>query len=119
MNSSTQLDLSKSSELENLFYFNRSTNRFKNRFVIGSSSTIKSDSIWSISNSATTTQTSESSGKLQKSLSKTSTELVETSNEVYLEIEAIFWSAKEEFFEDGMESEFSKKLYDIVIKYGK
>lgn len=47
-----------------------------------------------------------------------STELYEHSDALYSKIEAIFWSAKGEFFEDGMESTFSQQLNSSVKRYG-
>lgn len=47
-----------------------------------------------------------------------STELHEPTKALSLEIEAIFWIAKGEFFEDGMESTFSRQLNSFVKKYG-
>lgn len=46
-----------------------------------------------------------------------STEFYEPSDALYLKTEAIFWTAKGEVFEDGMESEFSRKLSYFVKKY--
>ncbi|HEY9669794.1 MAG TPA: HEAT repeat domain-containing protein [Coleofasciculaceae cyanobacterium] len=46
-----------------------------------------------------------------------STELHETLNSLYSKIEAIFWAAKGEFFEDGMESELSRQLNSVVKEY--
>jgi len=47
-----------------------------------------------------------------------STELYEPLHDLYSKIEAIFWIAKGEIFEDGMESTFSKQLKSFVIRYG-
>jgi hypothetical protein len=38
--------------------------------------------------------------------------------DLYEEVEALFESGKEENFEDGMESDFSKNLISVVKKYG-
>lgn len=38
--------------------------------------------------------------------------------DIYQKIEAIFEAGKEENFEDGMESEFSRKLISFIKKYG-
>ena len=46
-----------------------------------------------------------------------STEFYEPSDALYSKTEAIFWTAKGEVFEDGMESEFSRKLSYFVKKY--
>lgn len=46
------------------------------------------------------------------------TELYKPSDALYSKIEAIFWTAKGEFFEDGMESTFSKQLNSFVKRYG-
>ena len=48
----------------------------------------------------------------------TSTEPHETLDSLYSKLEAIFWAAKGEYFEDGMESEFTRQLNYIVKKYG-
>ena len=47
-----------------------------------------------------------------------STGLYEPLDALYSKIEAIFWTAKGDFFEDGMESTFSQKLNSFVRKYG-
>jgi hypothetical protein len=46
-----------------------------------------------------------------------STEFYEPSDALYSKTEAIFWTAKGEVFEDGMESAFSRKLNYFVKKY--
>jgi hypothetical protein len=38
--------------------------------------------------------------------------------ELYSKVEAIFWAAKREFFEDGTESVFSRQLNSFVREYG-
>jgi hypothetical protein len=48
----------------------------------------------------------------------TSTEPHETLDSLYSKLEAIFWAAKGEYFEDGIESEFTRQLNYIVKKYG-
>lgn len=48
----------------------------------------------------------------------TSTEPHETLDSLYSKLEAIFWAAKGEYFEDGLESEFTRQLNYIVKKYG-
>jgi hypothetical protein len=47
-----------------------------------------------------------------------STELYELSDALYSKIETIFWTAKGEVFEDGMESAFSQQLISFVKRYG-
>jgi len=47
-----------------------------------------------------------------------STELCEPSEALYSKIETVFWTAKGEFFEDGMESTFSHQLNYSVKRYG-
>jgi hypothetical protein len=47
-----------------------------------------------------------------------STELYEPSDALYSEIETVFRTAKEEFFEDGMETIFSHQIDSLVKKYG-
>jgi HEAT repeats len=49
---------------------------------------------------------------------ETSTKPHETSNLLSSKIESIFWTAKGEIFEDGMESVFSRKLNSVVKEYG-
>lgn len=49
---------------------------------------------------------------------ETSTKPHEASDFLYSRIESIFWAAKGEFFEDGMESAFSRQLNSVVKKYG-
>jgi hypothetical protein len=49
---------------------------------------------------------------------ETSTKPHEASDSLYSRIESIFWAAKGEFFEDGMESTFSRQLNSVVKKYG-
>lgn len=46
-----------------------------------------------------------------------STEFYEPSDDLYSKIEAIFWTAKGELFEDGMETPFSHQLNSFVQKY--
>ena len=46
-----------------------------------------------------------------------STEFYEPSDALYSKTEAIFWTAKGEIFEDGMESAFSRKLSYFVKRY--
>jgi hypothetical protein len=125
MNSNTQLNITNPEDSEIASYLPKSNyrnhrfNRFKSQFILSAFSSTKAGSIWNISTVASSNQTSQLPGENHKlERSKTSTELIETSSELYLEIEAIFWSAKEEFFEDGMESDFSKKLCSTVVKYG-
>jgi hypothetical protein len=69
--------------------------------------------------SSATTQPKDDNQSLQQHdrLNK-STKLLKTSNQLNSKIEAIFWSAKEEFFEDGMNSEFSQKLISTINQYG-
>jgi hypothetical protein len=47
-----------------------------------------------------------------------STERYELSDVLYSKIENIFWIAKGEIFEDGMESSFSRELISFVERYG-
>jgi hypothetical protein len=51
-------------------------------------------------------------------LVEASTERYEVSEVLYSKIENIFWTAKGEIFEDGMESSFSHQLISFVKKYG-
>jgi hypothetical protein len=120
MNSSTRFNIDNPGKIEITSYLSKSNQQNFNQFIVSTSSSTKSDTKWSISTSTANTQSSPLSTKsIQKSeWFKTSTKLIETSSELYLEIEAIFWSAREEFFEDGMESDFSKKLCSVVAKYG-
>ncbi len=47
-----------------------------------------------------------------------STEFYEPSEALYSKIETVFWTAKGEFFEDGMESTFSHQLNSSIKRYG-
>lgn len=51
-------------------------------------------------------------------LVEASTERYELSDVLYSKIENIFWIAKGEIFEDGMESSFSHQLISFLKKYG-
>jgi hypothetical protein len=51
-------------------------------------------------------------------LIEASTKRYEISDVLYSKIENIFWAAKGENFEDGMESSFSHQLISFVKKYG-
>ncbi|MGL5872036.1 MAG: hypothetical protein ACRC2R_06655 [Xenococcaceae cyanobacterium] len=64
------------------------------------------------------TQPKQELNSFQQHDLKTSTELIKFSNLLYSKIEALFWSAKEEYFEDGMESKFSDKLISTINNYG-
>lgn len=68
--------------------------------------------------SASTSPTVTSSiFKKQLSTKKVSTESSQTSDEIYLQLEAIFRAAKGEFFEDGMESAFSQQLISFIKRH--
>lgn len=58
------------------------------------------------------------SPKRQQSIGGASTEIYVPSDALYSKIEAVFWTAKGEFFEDGMESIFSQQLNSFVKRYG-
>ncbi len=47
-----------------------------------------------------------------------STQPHKTSNLLSSRIESIFWAARDEVFEDGMESSFSRELNSVVKEYG-
>lgn len=49
---------------------------------------------------------------------RTSTAPPEEPEYLDLEIRRLFWQAREQVFEDGMESEFSKELISLVRRYG-
>lgn len=68
--------------------------------------------------SASTEPTKALKARQKKKPVGSSTELYEPSNALYSKIEAIFWTAKGEFFEDGMESTFSKQLDSFVKEFG-
>ena len=51
-------------------------------------------------------------------LSENSTEKPEIPEELYTQIASLFDAAKEEYFEDGIESEFERNLVAIVKNYG-
>ncbi|MEL6927131.1 MAG: HEAT repeat domain-containing protein [Cyanobacteria bacterium J06600_6] len=106
-------------DFQSLSYLHRTDEGSKNQFVVNNFSSTQSDNFWRILTSFADTNSSSDIFQYQMTeLSETSTELVEASNELYQEIESIFWSAREEFFEDGMESEFSNKLCSTILKYG-
>lgn len=54
----------------------------------------------------------------RQKLALASTELQEPTEALSAEIEAIFWIAKGEFFEDGIESTFSRQFNSFVKRHG-
>jgi len=54
----------------------------------------------------------------RQDLSEHSTALQETPAELSRKIAALFEAAKDEYFEDGMESEFSRELTALIAAYG-
>ena len=54
----------------------------------------------------------------RRDLSEHSTELQETPVELSQKIAVLFEAAKDQYFEDGMESEFSRELTALVEAYG-
>jgi hypothetical protein len=120
MNSSTRLNIDNPDRIEIYSYLEKSKQQTFNQFIASTLNSTKLDNTWSIPSVTVNTQPSLLATKnIQKSKCFTaSTKLTETSSELYLEIEAVFWSAREEFFEDGMESDFSKRFCSTVTKYG-
>jgi len=63
-------------------------------------------------------QVQADTGTMRDEWSENSTSPHERPAEIDRQIEALFEAAKEEIFEDGMETEFSKELVSLVNRYG-